>query len=58
MLYKIKGCFLSSTEFPVTPKSLEGNQKIQLYHHFIEAAKFANGQKRSISDPNFNDKKV
>lgn len=29
-----------------------------MYHHYIEAAKFANGQKRSISDPAFNNRKV
>ncbi|XP_038589734.1 glutathione hydrolase 5 proenzyme [Micropterus salmoides] len=43
--------------FPLTPDSLKGNQKIQTYHRFIEAAKFANGQKRSISDPLFNNRK-
>ncbi|XP_034751816.1 glutathione hydrolase 5 proenzyme [Etheostoma cragini] len=43
--------------FPMTPNSLHGDQKIQLYHHYIEAAKFANGQRRSISDPVFNNKK-
>ncbi|XP_034402865.1 glutathione hydrolase 5 proenzyme [Cyclopterus lumpus] len=37
--------------------SLDGDQKIQTYHHFIEAAKFTNGQKKSITDPLFNDKK-
>ncbi|KAF7651239.1 hypothetical protein LDENG_00113770 [Lucifuga dentata] len=40
--------------FHLTPKSLDGDQKIQTYHHFIEATKFANGQKRSIRDPAFN----
>ncbi|XP_029301369.1 glutathione hydrolase 5 proenzyme [Cottoperca gobio] len=43
--------------FPLTPNSLDGDQKIQMYHHYIEAAKFANGQKRSINDPFFNDNK-
>ncbi|RVE65753.1 hypothetical protein OJAV_G00119760 [Oryzias javanicus] len=33
------------------------NGKIQMYHHYIEAVKFANGQKKSIRDPNFNDQK-
>ncbi|XP_068191610.1 glutathione hydrolase 5 proenzyme [Antennarius striatus] len=35
-------------------KSLDVYQKIGMYHHYIEAAKFANGQKRSIFDPQFN----
>ncbi|XP_068562250.1 glutathione hydrolase 5 proenzyme [Cebidichthys violaceus] len=43
--------------FPLSPNSLIGDQKIQTYHRYIEAAKFTNGQKRSISDPVFNDKK-
>ncbi|XP_044030192.1 glutathione hydrolase 5 proenzyme [Siniperca chuatsi] len=43
--------------FPLTPNSLDGDQKIQTYHHFIEAAKFANGQRRSICDPVFNNRK-
>ncbi|XP_078127731.1 glutathione hydrolase 5 proenzyme [Sander vitreus] len=43
--------------FPLTPNSLDGGQRIQMYHHYIEAAKFANGQRRSISDPVFNKKK-
>lgn len=38
-------------EFNLTPKSLDGDQKIQTYHHYVEAAKFANGQKRHIFDP-------
>ncbi|XP_070845848.1 glutathione hydrolase 5 proenzyme [Chaetodon trifascialis] len=42
--------------FSLTPSSLDGDQKIQMYHLFIEAAKFANGQKRSIRDPDFNGK--
>ncbi|KAK1883792.1 Glutathione hydrolase 5 proenzyme [Dissostichus eleginoides] len=44
-------------EFPFNQNSLNVDQKIQLYHRYIEAAKFANGQKRSINDPYFNDKK-
>nr|XP_046231785.1 glutathione hydrolase 5 proenzyme [Scatophagus argus] len=40
--------------FSFTPSSLDGSQKVQMYHHYIEAAKFANGQRRSICDPNFN----
>lgn len=43
-------------EFSLSPKSLHGDQKTQMYHHFIEAVKFANGQKRSINDPLFNAK--
>ncbi|XP_041815941.1 glutathione hydrolase 5 proenzyme-like [Chelmon rostratus] len=43
--------------FSLTPSSLDGYQKIQTYHHYIEAAKFANGQKRNIFDPVFNGKK-
>ncbi|XP_035464330.2 glutathione hydrolase 5 proenzyme-like [Scophthalmus maximus] len=37
-------------EFSLTPNSLEGDKKIQMYHHYIETLKFANGQKRSIKD--------
>ncbi|XP_029024802.1 glutathione hydrolase 5 proenzyme isoform X2 [Betta splendens] len=44
-------------EFSLSPKSLEGDQKIQMYHRFIETLKFANAQKKSISDPVFNTKK-
>ncbi|TKS84508.1 Gamma-glutamyltransferase 5 [Collichthys lucidus] len=43
--------------FPLPASSLDGYQKIQMYHHYIEAAKFANGQKKSICDPLFNDGK-
>ncbi|KAF1377499.1 hypothetical protein PFLUV_G00201430 [Perca fluviatilis] len=43
--------------FPLTPNSLDGGQMIQMYHRYIEAAKFANGQRTSISDPLFNNKK-
>ncbi|XP_051268905.1 glutathione hydrolase 5 proenzyme [Dicentrarchus labrax] len=42
--------------FPLSPSSLDGYQKIQMYHHYIEAAKFANGQRRSICDPDFNNR--
>lgn len=51
-------CSPFSADFPSSPKSLDGDQKIQTYHHFIEAAKFTNGQKKSINDPIFNDIKV
>ncbi|KAG7511578.1 glutathione hydrolase 5 proenzyme-like [Solea senegalensis] len=37
-------------EFSFTPNSLDGDHKIQMYHHFIEALKFANGQKNTIRD--------
>lgn len=37
--------------FSLTPSSMDGDQKIQTYHHYIEATKFANGQKRRICDP-------
>ncbi|XP_077354569.1 glutathione hydrolase 5 proenzyme [Festucalex cinctus] len=40
--------------FSLTPHSLDGEGKIQFYHHYIEAVKFANGQRRSIRDPMFN----
>lgn len=43
--------------FSLTPNSLRGDQKIQTYHRFVEAAKFANGQKRNIRDPEFQDRK-
>ncbi|XP_034997719.2 glutathione hydrolase 5 proenzyme [Hippoglossus stenolepis] len=44
-------------EFSLTPNYLKGEKKIQMYHLYIEALKFANGQKRNIRDPDFNDKK-
>lgn len=43
--------------FALTPNSLDGDQKIQTYHRYIEAAKFANGQRKSINDPRFNNGK-
>ncbi|KAM4527562.1 glutathione hydrolase 5 proenzyme [Odontesthes bonariensis] len=43
--------------FPLSSNSLSGDKKIEMYHHYIEAAKFANGQKRSIHDPLFDDGK-
>lgn len=42
--------------FPLSPNSLDDDQKIQMYHHYIEAVKFANGQRRSVRDPVFNNK--
>ncbi|XP_030292712.1 glutathione hydrolase 5 proenzyme [Sparus aurata] len=44
--------------YHLTRSSLQGHQKIQMYHHYIEAAKFANGLKKSISDPGFSDGKT
>ncbi|KAG8010678.1 Glutathione hydrolase 5 proenzyme [Nibea albiflora] len=44
--------------FPLPAGSLDGYQKIQMYHHYVEAAKFANGQKKSICDPLFNSNKT
>ncbi len=53
------GCFsLLSAGFNLTSNSLDGDRKIQMYHHYVEAAKFANGQKRNINDPAFNNGKV
>ncbi|KAM4635168.1 glutathione hydrolase 5 proenzyme isoform 1-T1 [Polymixia lowei] len=43
--------------FHLTPKSMDGDQMIQTYQRYIEAAKFANGQKDSTRDPDFNDGK-
>ncbi|CAN9504887.1 unnamed protein product [Ophioblennius macclurei] len=40
--------------FSLTPNSLVGDKKIQMYHHYIEAAKFANGQKKFVRDPSYN----
>ncbi|XP_072311531.1 glutathione hydrolase 5 proenzyme [Eucyclogobius newberryi] len=44
-------------EFALSPSSLGADQKIQMYHRFVEAVKFANGQKRNICDPQFNNEK-
>ncbi|CAF99263.1 unnamed protein product [Tetraodon nigroviridis] len=44
------------TDFPFNA-SMDNHQKTQMYHHFIEAAKFANGQRREIRDPRFNTQK-
>ncbi|XP_028269896.1 gamma-glutamyltransferase 5a [Parambassis ranga] len=33
--------------------SLTGEQKTQVYHHYVEAFKFANGLKKHIRDPKF-----
>uniref|UniRef100_A0A673W7A1 Gamma-glutamyltransferase 5 n=1 Tax=Salmo trutta TaxID=8032 RepID=A0A673W7A1_SALTR len=37
--------------------SMEGDQKVLTYHYYIEAAKFAKGQRRRVRDPVFNPKK-
>lgn len=49
---------LLSAEFNLTPDDLNGEHVIKTYHHYIEVAKFANGQRRSIRDPQFNNPKV
>lgn len=46
------------TDYFLTSNTSDPNGKIQMYHHYIEAVKFANGQKKIIRDPNFNDQKV
>uniref|UniRef100_A0A8C7E0T9 Gamma-glutamyltransferase 5 n=1 Tax=Oncorhynchus kisutch TaxID=8019 RepID=A0A8C7E0T9_ONCKI len=43
--------------FHFTPRSMEGDQKVLTYHCYIEAAKFATGQRRHVRDPVFNPKK-
>ncbi|XP_071030458.1 glutathione hydrolase 5 proenzyme-like isoform X2 [Oncorhynchus clarkii lewisi] len=43
--------------FHFTPRSMEEDQKVLTYHCYIEAAKFANGQRKSVHDPVFNTKK-
>uniref|UniRef100_H2LXP4 Gamma-glutamyltransferase 5b n=1 Tax=Oryzias latipes TaxID=8090 RepID=H2LXP4_ORYLA len=45
-------------DYSFTAGSPNVNEKIQMYHHYIEAVKFANGQKKSIRDPIFSDQKV
>uniref|UniRef100_A0A8C5HGX1 Glutathione hydrolase 5 proenzyme-like n=1 Tax=Gouania willdenowi TaxID=441366 RepID=A0A8C5HGX1_GOUWI len=48
---------IKAAGFALTPNSFVGDHKTQTYHHYIEAAKFANGQKRNIRDPAFHSKK-
>ncbi|KAM4635169.1 glutathione hydrolase 5 proenzyme isoform 2-T2 [Polymixia lowei] len=48
---------IKAAGFHLTPKSMDGDQMIQTYQRYIEAAKFANGQKDSTRDPDFNDGK-
>ncbi|CAB1447798.1 unnamed protein product [Pleuronectes platessa] len=38
-------------EFSLAPNYLKGEHKIQMYHLYIEALKFANGEKTNIRDP-------
>ncbi|XP_072515113.1 glutathione hydrolase 5 proenzyme [Salminus brasiliensis] len=40
--------------FGLSPASLQGDQTALTLHRYIEAAKFANGQRRNIKDPKFN----
>ncbi|XP_062269258.1 glutathione hydrolase 5 proenzyme-like [Platichthys flesus] len=44
-------------EFSLSPNYLKGEHKIQMYHLYIEALKFANGEKANIRDPVFNNNK-
>ncbi|MBN3304302.1 GGT5 hydrolase, partial [Amia calva] len=37
--------------YNLNPSSLEGDNKFLTYHRYIEALKFANGQKRKVWDP-------
>ncbi|KAI7793494.1 glutathione hydrolase 5 proenzyme isoform X2 [Triplophysa rosa] len=40
--------------FGLSPASINGDQKKVTLHRYLEAAKFANGQKRNLGDPFFN----
>ncbi|XP_054612925.1 glutathione hydrolase 5 proenzyme isoform X2 [Dunckerocampus dactyliophorus] len=40
--------------FSLTSHSLVGDHKVLFYHRYLEAAKFANGQRGNIRDPFFN----
>ncbi|KAM6984866.1 glutathione hydrolase 5 proenzyme [Aplochiton taeniatus] len=40
--------------FQLSPLSIEGDQKVQTYHYYVEAAKFANGQRRTVLDLSVN----
>jgi hypothetical protein len=51
-------CHTLSTGYNLTSNSMKGDQRIQTYHRFVEAAKFANGQKHVIRDPAINYAKV
>ncbi|KAL7848087.1 hypothetical protein AOLI_G00228050 [Acnodon oligacanthus] len=39
--------------FGLSPASLQGNQTALTLHRYIEAAKFANGQRKNIKDPQY-----
>ncbi|KAK2870871.1 hypothetical protein QQF64_001948 [Cirrhinus molitorella] len=39
--------------FGLSPASNQGDQKTLTLHRFLEAVKFANGQKHNLKDPNF-----
>ncbi|XP_030215418.1 gamma-glutamyltransferase 5a isoform X2 [Gadus morhua] len=36
------------------PESMMGEERLQTYHRFVEACKFANGLKKHLRDPQFN----
>uniref|UniRef100_A0AAY4AV01 Gamma-glutamyltransferase 5 n=1 Tax=Denticeps clupeoides TaxID=299321 RepID=A0AAY4AV01_9TELE len=40
--------------FSLTPASIQGDQEVLTMHRYIEACKFANGQKKKIKDTQFN----
>ncbi|XP_036385168.1 glutathione hydrolase 5 proenzyme [Megalops cyprinoides] len=40
--------------FNLTPSSIEDDKKVLTFHRYVEASKFANGQKHNIRDPSFN----
>uniref|UniRef100_A0A671SEG9 Gamma-glutamyltransferase 5-like n=1 Tax=Sinocyclocheilus anshuiensis TaxID=1608454 RepID=A0A671SEG9_9TELE len=43
--------------FRLSPASNQGDQKTLNLHRFLEAVKFANGQKHNLKDPNFDSRK-
>uniref|UniRef100_A0A8C1QJ94 Uncharacterized protein n=1 Tax=Cyprinus carpio TaxID=7962 RepID=A0A8C1QJ94_CYPCA len=43
--------------FRLSPASNQGDQKTLNLHRFLEAVKFANGQKHNLKDPNFGSRK-
>jgi len=52
--YKYSASLLFSSEFGLSQASNHGDQKTLTLHRFLEAVKFANGQKRNLKDPLFN----
>ncbi|KAI4897913.1 hypothetical protein NFI96_023118, partial [Prochilodus magdalenae] len=44
--------------FGLSPASSQGDQRARTLHRYIEAVKFANGQKRNIKDPKYNHQNV